>query len=237
MKKTGLITFSIAFFIGTIGFFTPCLTVLNAQSGYPVIDTTKLVAHYDFLGSFRDSTGINEAAVPNKAEITVDRYCHPQNAVYLGSTDSFLKVEDHPSLDFTDAISISFWIYLDSVPEAETRIISKSDPADPDSGSYWISVHPGPNDGSGTPWSFSFTDGEGTIQTFRCEWGMITGRWVDYTVTYDGNRVTLWLGVEPCAEFETGNASIQANDDPLWLGIQWGVVLLGKWMISCSTIG
>jgi hypothetical protein len=57
---------------------------------------------------------------------------------------------------------------------------------------------------------------------------MITGHWVDYTVTYDGNRVTLWLGVEPCAEFETGNASIQANDDPLWFGNSVGSGITGK---------
>ncbi len=228
MKRIGLTTFSIAILLGTISFFTPCLSDLNAQSGYPVIDTTNLVAYYDFLGSFRDSTGNNVTAVPNNAEITEDRYCHPQNAVYLSSIESYLKVEDHPTLDFTDVFSISFWIYLDSVPETETRIISKSDPADPDSGSYWISVHPGPDEGSGTPWSFSFTDGEGAIQTFRCEWGMITGHWVNYTVTYDGSRVTLWLAIEPCAEFETGVSSIQPNDDPLWFGNSAGSGITGK---------
>ena len=103
MKKTGLITFSITFFIAVIGFFTPCLTDLKAQTGYPLIDTAKLVAYYDFLGSFRDSTGNNVAAVPNEAEIGADRYCHPQNEVHLASTDNYLRVEDHTSLDFTDS--------------------------------------------------------------------------------------------------------------------------------------
>lgn len=230
MKKTGLVTFSIAFFIGTIGFFTPCLSDLNAQSGYPVIDTTKLKAHYDFLGSFRDSTGNNVAAVPHNTEFAEDRFCHPQHAVQLTNTDSYLKVEDHPSLDITDTISISFWFYLDSIPETETRIISKSDPEEPDSGSYWISVHPdliwGEMDGY--PWSFSYTDSDGNIHTHLAEWGMGSGAWMSYTITFDGNSLVMYMGLEPVAMFTTESASILPNDQALWIGNSVGSGFTGK---------
>lgn len=228
MKKDFLHSFATAIFFCLFAMTAFLVNDLQAQAAYPVIDTSRMHAYYDFLGSFRDSTGINADAVPHKAELTSDRFCNPQNAVLLTDTGSYLRVEDHPSLDFSDTLSISFWIYLDSVPDMETRIISKSDPAKPDSGSYWISIYPDNQEPSGSPWSFSYTDANGNIQTFRCEWGMITGNWINYTVTYAGNNVTLWLGLEPCAEFETGGSAILPNNDPLWFGNGVGSGITGK---------
>ncbi len=230
MKRIGLARFSIAFLLVVIPFFTPLITDLQAQSGYPIIDTTKLKAHYDFLGSFRDSTGNNVAAIPNNAELSEDRFCFPLNAVQLINTDSYLKVENHPSLDFTDTLSISFWIYLDSIPETETRIISKSDPEEPDSGSYWITVYPGPafDEINGYPWSFSYTDSNGNIHTHKAEWGMKSGAWMFYTITFDGNSVLMYLGLEPVAIFTTESTAILPNDQPLWLGNSVGSGFTGK---------
>jgi len=228
MKRNLLHSIAVAFFLATFSLQTFFINDIQAQTGYPEIDTTKLNAHYDFLGSFRDSTGINVAAVANEAELTEDRFCHPQSAVYLTKTSSYLEVEDHSSLDFSDPMSISFRVYLNSLPETETRIISKSDPAKPDSGSYWISIHPGEPVAYGTPWSFSFTDTDGNIQSFKCEWGMLIEQWAHYTVTFDGSMVTMYLDSEPCAEFEVSSPAILPNDDPLWFGNSVGSGITGK---------
>ncbi|MEN8204038.1 MAG: LamG-like jellyroll fold domain-containing protein, partial [Bacteroidota bacterium] len=228
MKKNLLQSISIVFFLATFSLNALFIKDIQAQAGYPVIDTTKLNAHYDFSGSFRDSTGNNAAAVPHDAELTGDRFCNPQNAVLLSNSGSYLQVDDHASLDFTDTLSISFWVYLDSLPESETRIISKSDPAKPDSGSYWISIYPDNQGPSGSPWSFSYTDTDGTIQTFRCEWGIITEHWMHYTVTFDGSMLLMYMGLEPCAEFEITTPAIQPGDDPLWFGNSVGSGITGK---------
>ncbi|MCK5136987.1 MAG: T9SS type A sorting domain-containing protein [Bacteroidales bacterium] len=228
MKKKSLHIISIAFLLGAFSFVVSLLCELRAQTGYPVIDTTDLVAYYDFYGSFRDSTGNNVSAYPHQAELTENRFCHPQNAVHLTNPDSYLQIDDDTSLDFTDVLSISFWIYLDSVPEAETRIISKSDPEAPSTGSYWISVYPGENAPSGTPWSFSFTDATGTVQTYKSEWGMITEHWIYYTITFNGSTVTMYLADEPVAIFNTEPTTIQPNDHPLWFGNSVGSGFTGK---------
>ena len=228
MKRNPFHFIYITSFIAALSLLFSFTSDIQAQTGYPVIDTTDLHAYYDFAGSFRDSTGNNVSAVASDAELTDDRFCHPLQAVNLTKTSSWLEVDDHPSLDFSDSMSISFRVYLDSLPETETRIISKSDPAKPDSGSYWITIYPGEEIVYGTAWSFSFTDTDGNIQTFMCDWGMITKNWIYYTVTFDGNRVVLYLGSEPCAEFDISPTTIKTNDDPLWFGNSVGSGITGK---------
>ncbi|MEN8228977.1 MAG: LamG-like jellyroll fold domain-containing protein [Bacteroidota bacterium] len=228
MKMKSPHAYAFALLLSLLSFSGLLLKPLQAQSGYPVIDTTDLVAYYDFYGSFRDSTGKNADAFPSNAELTDDLFCYPENAVHLTAADSYLRIEDDASLDLTDRFSISFWLYLDSVPAAETRIISKSDPAEPAAGSFWISLLPGEEDPSGTPWSFSFTNTEGTVQTCRAEWGMFTGHWIYYTVTFDGSMVMMYLGTEPVIEFAVTPTSMLPNDHPLWIGNSVGSGFTGK---------
>ncbi|MCP4311297.1 MAG: hypothetical protein GY790_08550, partial [Bacteroidetes bacterium] len=218
MKSKKLHAILFVFLLGTFSTISFFSNQLKAQSGYPVIDTSDMEASYYFHGSFRDSTGKNAAAYPQSTILTSDRFCHPMSAAQLTNPNSYLRVEDHAALDFTDVLSISFWIYLDSLPESETRIISKSDPASPSEDSYWISIYPGDETSSGTPWSFSFRDADGTVQTFRSEWGMITEDWEYYTVTFDGSNVTMYMDLEPVAEFNTGSTTILPNAHPLWIG-------------------
>ena len=221
---------SIAIISGVSIFCFSILNELHAQSGYPEIDTSGLAAYYSFNGSFKDSTGNNVDAFPNNALLADDRFCQPLNAVQFTDTDSYLHIDDDPSLDFTDALSISFWLYLDSVPESDTRLLSKSDPEAPATGSYWITLHPGPGPypNSGTPWSFSFTDEDGVVQTYTSEWGMITEFWVPYTITFDGNMLMLYMDVEPVAIFEVGPVTIQPNEHPLWIGNSVGSGITGE---------
>ncbi len=228
MKKKSLHTIAIVFFLIAFSFVLSPLNDLRAQPGYPVIDTTDLSAYYDFYGSFRDSTGNNVSAYPFNAELTEDRFCNSLNAVHLTAPDSYLRIDDDPSLDFTDILSISFWIYLDSVPEAETRIISKSDAETPSTGSYWISIFPGEYGPYGNPWSFSFTDAPGSVTTYGSGWGMITEQWISFTITFDRSTVEIYHGEELVGRSSSGSTSILPNDHPLWFGNSVGSGFTGK---------
>ena len=116
MKRNPFHFIYITSFIAALSLLFSFTSDIQAQTGYPVIDTTDLHAYYDFAGSFRDSTGNNVSAVASDAELTDDRFCHPLQAVNLTKTSSWLEVDDHPSLDFSDSMSISFRVYLDSLP-------------------------------------------------------------------------------------------------------------------------
>lgn len=217
-------------FVIVISILTPGIAELKAQEGNPVIDTTGLVAYYDFSGSYRDSMGNNADAISHLTEFTEDRFCLPQRALALTETGSYLQIVDDPSLNFTDTLSISFWLHLDTIPESDTRIISKSDPANPESGSYWITIHPDPEleNINGHPWSFSFRDSEGSVNTFKAEWGMHKQSWMLYSVTFDGSELILYMGAEPVAIFETAITSILPDTNDLWIGNSTGSGFTGK---------
>lgn len=199
-----------------------------AQPDYPAIDTTRLVANYEFDGSFRDLTGHNADAIPHDAYLTDNQYCVPLSALNLSGQASFLEVADHPSLDFTDTFSVSFSVFLDSLPETETRIISKADPSDPSTASYWLSIYPGEAINYGTEWSFSLVDISGIVHTCKAEWGLLIKSWVQFTITFDGATLSLLLGPELVADFELGPVEMESNDYPLLFGNASGSGITGK---------
>ena len=195
-------------------------TPLQGQQGFPKLDTSSAVAFFDFKGAFRDSMGNVPDGIARGSQLIDDFLCNPNSALGMISSAGHVEFPDADALDLQESFSLSFWFYLDNLPASELPIIYKGDPESPGSGSYWVSIYPGDEEApSGTPWSFSFTGADEQVKTFRSEWGLITGSWAYYTITFDGSMVLMYLASEPVLEIEVSPATtIQPDNQPLFIG-------------------
>ncbi|MEZ5070698.1 MAG: LamG-like jellyroll fold domain-containing protein [Bacteroidales bacterium] len=199
-------------------FLFVALAFSTAQSPYRQRDTDQLVGHFKFSGDYSDATATLPDAVPVGAGLTEDADARPMYALGIGQTDSYLRIGDHESLDFTDAFSISFSLFLDQAPTEPTRIVSKSDPQDPSTAVWWITIYPGEGGVHGYPWSFSYKNTGGETKTSRVEWGMHVGRWNEYTLCGDASSLVLYMDIEPVEIFPDGLLNLASNDEPVLVG-------------------
>ena len=70
-----------------------------------------LVAHYPFNGNAIDESGHGNNGWVYDAQLVSDRFGNPASAYYFNGNSSYILVDDHPSLDITNKISITGWLY------------------------------------------------------------------------------------------------------------------------------
>jgi hypothetical protein len=75
----------------------------NSQTGDPV-------AYYPFSGNANDESGLNNHGTVNGADLTTNRFGDPNSAYYFNGTSDNIRVPVSSSLNFTDAITVSFWM-------------------------------------------------------------------------------------------------------------------------------
>ncbi|MDF1573028.1 MAG: T9SS type A sorting domain-containing protein [Bacteroidales bacterium] len=109
-------------------------------------------------------------------------------------------------------------IYLDAIPENETRILSCSDSSNHANGSFWVSIYPESDGFPGEPWSFTYVDAEGNPHTLKADWGVGAGGWTPYTITYDGTWLIMYLGAEPVIIEEAADLELSTATFPVWIG-------------------
>jgi hypothetical protein len=68
------------------------------------------VAYYPFNGNADDVSGMNNHGMVNGADLTANRFGNPNNAYYFNGTSDNIQVPVSASLNFTDAITVSFWM-------------------------------------------------------------------------------------------------------------------------------
>ncbi len=68
------------------------------------------VAWYPFSGNADDQSGFGNHGNVNGATLTANRFGNPNSAYYFNGTSNNIRVPNSASLNFTDAISVSFWM-------------------------------------------------------------------------------------------------------------------------------
>jgi len=75
----------------------------GSQTGDPV-------AFYPFSGNANDLSGMNNHGNVNGADLTTNRFGDLNSAYYFNGTSDNIRVPVSASLNFTDAITVSFWM-------------------------------------------------------------------------------------------------------------------------------
>jgi len=75
----------------------------GSQTGDPI-------AFYPFSGNANDLSGMNNHGAVNGADLTINRFGDLNSAYYFNGTSDNIRVPVSASLNFTDAITVSFWM-------------------------------------------------------------------------------------------------------------------------------
>jgi hypothetical protein len=68
------------------------------------------VAYYPFSGNANDYSGLKNHGAVNGADLTANRFGNLNSAYYFNGTSDNIRVPVSASLNFTDAITVSFWM-------------------------------------------------------------------------------------------------------------------------------
>ncbi len=81
--------------------------VLNAQ-----VPMNGLVGYWPFNSNANDESGNNNNGTVNGAILTTDRFGNVNSAYSFNGTNSYIDVPNSTSLDITDSITLSAWVYI-----------------------------------------------------------------------------------------------------------------------------
>jgi hypothetical protein len=86
-------------------------------------DNAPIFAYYPLNGDVQDHSGNNHHATMNGVDLTTDARGVPNSAYYFNSGNDLIKIQNSTDWNFRDAITLSFWVKLNSIPE-EVFILS-----------------------------------------------------------------------------------------------------------------
>jgi hypothetical protein len=151
-----------------------------------------LVASYEFGGNLLDLSGYNNDGEAFAIAYEDDKQGNPVQSVSFPSSGSMVKVENSEVLNFSDGLTFTCWIYVDSFFERESYVISHGN---------W-----------NHRWKISLGDhtlrftinGEAGIKDLDMETLLETGRWYHLAAVYDGTFCQLYLdgSLDAFSEFQ-----------------------------------
>lgn len=74
------------------------------------VQTGDLLAYYPFNGNANDESGHGNHGTAFGATLVQDRFGNVNSAYYFDGINDFVRVTNNPSLNFQDAITVSFWM-------------------------------------------------------------------------------------------------------------------------------
>jgi hypothetical protein len=90
------------------------------------IPTNGLVAFYPFNGNAKDESGNNNDGDVLGSSLAPDRCSSPDSAYLFNGTDNYILIQNSPSLNFTNAITLCAWIKpVSLMGHGNSAIISK----------------------------------------------------------------------------------------------------------------
>lgn len=168
-------------------------------------ETTPLLAYYPLDGNVLDHSGSGYDGVLEGALPSADPRGKPGSAYRFSSGSDIIFVENRAALNFTDQITVAFWVTLDAIPE-ESFILSH--------GSWeerWkVSVTPGRK----LRWTIKTSSGTKDLDS---SFPLQLNHYYHFTVLYSGYSMELYAdGV--LDNFLSGNGPIAVTGKALTFG-------------------
>jgi len=163
------------------GFDTDSIGIVVRDSS--VAQTGDPVAWYPFSGDAQDYSGMNNHGTVNSAVLTANRFGNADCAYSFNGTSHNIRVPNSSSLNFTDAISVSFWMNA-------TELYSTRESYPISHGNWenrWkISIIPDKR----IRWTIKTSDG---IKDLDSELKVSTNTWYHVVGLYDGQNIEIFI--------------------------------------------
>ena len=166
-----------------------------------------LVAFFPFNGNSNDESGNGLNGTVFGATLAPDRFGNPDSAYSFDGVDDYIRVEDSPSLDITDELTVSFWMYMDKYTYA-AQLITKG----------WH---------DGGPFSVGYSGNTAELGArFLTETGNIyllpgipalTGGWHHCSMTFKSGEQRFYLDGQLVDTLSSGSV-LKTDDGPLMIG-------------------
>jgi len=166
----------------------------------------ELVAYYPFPGNAEDASGYGHHGSVFGAVAAPDRFGNPNSAYFFDGLNDFIRVAVDSTLNFTSAITINFWVKIDSLYNREAFLLSH--------GSWqnrWkVSLIPGGK----LRWTVKTTQG---IKDLDSETLFNTTDWYNITCFYDGADFEIYINGE-LDNFSSWSGTILPTDIDFLMG-------------------
>jgi len=177
------------------GYYFICCTVDDTRGGYDTdsigivvrdssgSQTGNPVAWYPFNGNAQDDSGMNNHGIVNGAVLTANRFGNADCAYSFNGTSYHIRVPNSSSLNFTDAITVSFWMNASELYSSRESY--------PISHGNWenrwkISIIPEKK----IRWTVKTTDG---VKDLDSQIKVSTNMWYHVVGLYDGQNFELFI--------------------------------------------
>ena len=141
----------------------------------------ELVASYEFNGNLLDNSGYGHHGAPTAIDYTEDFHGNDSKALSLPFSNSKVVVPNTDELNFSEGLTIAYWIYIDQFFDRESYPVSHGN---------WT-----------TRWKTSLTEeklrltinGESGIVDLDSDSFLETGRWYHIAGIYDGSFCQVYI--------------------------------------------
>ena len=141
----------------------------------------RLVLSLPFAGNTLDTSGFHNDGVVFGAQPADDRFGSGQSAYQFDGTDDYIRIKNHPSLNFENEITVAFWIKVDEHFNRESYPISHGN---------WENRWKISLTNEHIRWTVKTTAG---IKDLDSNQKIELGRYYFVACTYNGNRFVIYI--------------------------------------------
>lgn len=147
-----------------------------------------LVAYYPFSGNAVDASGNNNDGIVYGPSLTEDRFGNTNSAYWFDGKNDWIQVNHSNSLNITDELTISVWIYGESFEGIDTFFHKLNV-----YGLHYNHLCPPECDNA---FNLFLSPPPGSFNVFSYEFFPQPETWYNITATYDGNHVKFYIDGE-----------------------------------------
>ncbi len=164
-----------------------------------VFQTGSLVCYYPLDGNANDESGNNNNGIVSGAALVSDRFNEDNKAYFFDGSNDVINITNNQSLNFEEAISVNFWININSFFDREQYPISHGNWED----RWKVSI---------TDDRIRWTINTGTgIADLDSETILQTNAWYNVTALYSGTDMEIYLNNELDA-FQSWSSTLNQTD-------------------------
>lgn len=180
-------------------------SIAIAVRDFSITQTGDLILFLPFNGNAQDESGNNNAVTVNGAVLTSDRFGNLQSAYKFDGIDDNMRVTNSTMLNFSNSITVNFWIYIDQLYDREQYPISHGN---------WVQRWKVSISNNKIRWTINTTGG---ITDLDSETIITKGQWYNITGYYSGQDIELYINGKLDA-FKYFNGGINSSAVDLTLG-------------------
>jgi hypothetical protein len=165
------------------------------------VSVGRLVAYYPFDGNAQDESGYNNHGIVSGAELVSDHEGNSNSAYYFDGNDDYVRIQNHPSLNFVNGITVVFWMRIDEFFEREAHPVSHGN---------WENRWKVSITGTKVRWTIKTDVG---IKDLDTEQNVTTGVFYHTSVVYTINRMGIYIDGQPASSTTWDGDILQTSID------------------------